>query len=119
MAKRPNDDLFEGTTMSFGEHLEELRTALFELRYVRGRGERRLALGKEEVAAEAGLHLHAIADASDVIDLFEQYHFHLRTLISRLRTDPRSQIEPIVDDTDDAERQHHEHVQRGHQQQHV
>lgn len=30
MAKRPNDDLFEGTTMSFGEHLEELRSALFK-----------------------------------------------------------------------------------------
>lgn len=29
MAKVPNDDLFEGTTMSFGEHLEELRTSLF------------------------------------------------------------------------------------------
>jgi sec-independent protein translocase protein TatC len=29
MAKRPNDDLFEGTTMSFGQHLEELRVCLF------------------------------------------------------------------------------------------
>jgi sec-independent protein translocase protein TatC len=29
MAKKPTDDLFEGTTMSFGEHLEELRVALF------------------------------------------------------------------------------------------
>ena len=29
MAKLPNDDLFEGTTMSFGDHLEELRVALF------------------------------------------------------------------------------------------
>lgn len=29
MAKRTNDDLFEGTTMSFGEHLEELRVCLF------------------------------------------------------------------------------------------
>jgi len=29
MAKRPNDDLFEGTTMTFGEHLEELRVSLF------------------------------------------------------------------------------------------
>ena len=29
MAKKPNDDLFEGTTMSFGEHLEELRVSLF------------------------------------------------------------------------------------------
>ena len=28
MAKRPNDDLFEASTMSFGEHLEELRTTL-------------------------------------------------------------------------------------------
>ena len=28
MAKRPNDDLFESSTMSFGEHLEELRTTL-------------------------------------------------------------------------------------------
>jgi sec-independent protein translocase protein TatC len=30
MAKRLNDDLFEGTTMSFGEHLEELRKSLFK-----------------------------------------------------------------------------------------
>ena len=30
MAKYPNDDLFESTTMSFGEHLEELRSALFK-----------------------------------------------------------------------------------------
>jgi sec-independent protein translocase protein TatC len=29
MAKKPNDDLFEGTTMTFGEHLEELRVCLF------------------------------------------------------------------------------------------
>jgi len=29
MVKKPNDDLFEGTTMSFGEHLEELRVSLF------------------------------------------------------------------------------------------
>lgn len=29
MAKYPNDDLFEGTKMSFGEHLEELRVCLF------------------------------------------------------------------------------------------
>jgi sec-independent protein translocase protein TatC len=29
MAKKPTDDLFEGSTMSFGEHLEELRVALF------------------------------------------------------------------------------------------
>ena len=29
MAKKPNDDLFEGTTMTFGEHLEELRACLF------------------------------------------------------------------------------------------
>lgn len=30
MAKYPNDDLFEGTKMSFGEHLEELRVCLFK-----------------------------------------------------------------------------------------
>jgi sec-independent protein translocase protein TatC len=29
MAKYPNDDLFESTKMSFGDHLEELRVALF------------------------------------------------------------------------------------------
>jgi sec-independent protein translocase protein TatC len=29
MAKKTSDDLFEGSTMSFGEHLEELRIALF------------------------------------------------------------------------------------------
>ncbi len=29
MVKKPTDDLFEGTTMSFGEHLEELRMSLF------------------------------------------------------------------------------------------
>jgi len=29
MAKQPQDDLFEGGTMSFGEHLEELRICLF------------------------------------------------------------------------------------------
>lgn len=29
MAKKPHDDLFEGTTMTFGEHLEELRRSLF------------------------------------------------------------------------------------------
>jgi sec-independent protein translocase protein TatC len=29
MAKQPHDDLFEGGTMSFGEHLEELRVCLF------------------------------------------------------------------------------------------
>ncbi|MFO0904742.1 MAG: twin-arginine translocase subunit TatC [Pirellulales bacterium] len=29
MSKYPNDDLFESTKMSFGEHLEELRVALF------------------------------------------------------------------------------------------
>jgi sec-independent protein translocase protein TatC len=29
MAKKPNDDLFEGGTMTFGEHLEELRVCLF------------------------------------------------------------------------------------------
>lgn len=29
MAKYPNDDLFENTKMSFGEHLEELRVSLF------------------------------------------------------------------------------------------
>jgi sec-independent protein translocase protein TatC len=28
-AKKPHDDLFEGTTMTFGEHLEELRVCLF------------------------------------------------------------------------------------------
>jgi sec-independent protein translocase protein TatC len=29
MAKKPTDDLFEGSTMTFGEHLEELRVCLF------------------------------------------------------------------------------------------
>ena len=29
MSGRPNDDLFEGTKMSFGQHLEELRVVLF------------------------------------------------------------------------------------------
>lgn len=29
MAKKPNDDLFEASTMTFGEHLEELRVCLF------------------------------------------------------------------------------------------
>jgi sec-independent protein translocase protein TatC len=29
MARKPNDDLFEGSTMTFGEHLEELRVCLF------------------------------------------------------------------------------------------
>jgi hypothetical protein len=29
MAKKPTDDLFEKSTMSFGEHLEELRVCLF------------------------------------------------------------------------------------------
>lgn len=29
LVKHPNDDLFESTTMSFGEHLEELRMGLF------------------------------------------------------------------------------------------
>ncbi len=29
MAQHPNDDLFEGTSMTFGEHLEELRQVLF------------------------------------------------------------------------------------------
>lgn len=29
MAKKPNDDLFESSTMTFGEHLEELRVCLF------------------------------------------------------------------------------------------
>lgn len=29
MAKKPSDDLFEKSTMSFGEHLEELRVCLF------------------------------------------------------------------------------------------
>jgi sec-independent protein translocase protein TatC len=29
MAKQTHDDLFEGTTMTFGEHLEELRVSLF------------------------------------------------------------------------------------------
>jgi sec-independent protein translocase protein TatC len=29
MAKKPNDDLFEKSTMTFGEHLEELRACLF------------------------------------------------------------------------------------------
>lgn len=29
MARYPNDDLFEGTSMTFGEHLEELRACLF------------------------------------------------------------------------------------------
>lgn len=29
MASRPNDDLFEGSKMSFGQHLEELRVILF------------------------------------------------------------------------------------------
>ena len=28
MAKHPNDDLFEGTSMTFGEHLEELRSRI-------------------------------------------------------------------------------------------
>lgn len=30
MAKHTRDDLFEGTTMTFGEHLEELRSSLFK-----------------------------------------------------------------------------------------
>ena len=29
MARQPNEDLFANTTMTFGEHLEELRVALF------------------------------------------------------------------------------------------
>ena len=29
MSKQPNEDLFEGTTMTFGEHLDELRVVLF------------------------------------------------------------------------------------------
>lgn len=29
MAKKPTDDLFESSTMTFGEHLEELRSSLF------------------------------------------------------------------------------------------
>src|SRR4051812_30955712 len=29
MAKKPTDDLFEKSTMTFGEHLEELRVCLF------------------------------------------------------------------------------------------
>ena len=51
-----------------------------------------------------------VADATDVIDFLEQNHFHLNTLISRLRTNRRSQIEPIVDQTQDTDRQDHEHV---------
>jgi sec-independent protein translocase protein TatC len=30
MAKKPTDDLFESSTMTFGEHLEELRSSLFK-----------------------------------------------------------------------------------------
>ena len=30
MPKRPDDDLFGATTMSFGDHLEELRVSLFK-----------------------------------------------------------------------------------------
>jgi sec-independent protein translocase protein TatC len=30
MARSPQEDLFEGTKMTFGEHIEELRTALFQ-----------------------------------------------------------------------------------------
>jgi sec-independent protein translocase protein TatC len=30
MARRPQDDLFEGTKMTFGEHIEELRGSLFQ-----------------------------------------------------------------------------------------
>ena len=30
MSQLPNDDLFEATRMTFGEHLEELRVSLFK-----------------------------------------------------------------------------------------
>src|SRR5690606_22100747 len=30
MARQPQEDLFEGTKMTFGEHIEELRIALFQ-----------------------------------------------------------------------------------------
>ena len=33
MSRLPNEDLFEGKKMSFGEHLEELRTTLVKSLY--------------------------------------------------------------------------------------
>ena len=40
------------------------------------RGQRGLALGQQEIAAVAGLHLHAIADVAEVGDLLQQNDFH-------------------------------------------
>ena len=52
--------------------LLELRAARFELRDVVGRGERRLAFRQQEVAAEAGPHLYAVADVAEVGNLLKR-----------------------------------------------
>src|SRR5215469_13846217 len=54
----------------------ELGAPRLEARDVLRRGERRLALRQEEIAAETRAHLDAIADVAEVGDLLQQNDFH-------------------------------------------
>src|SRR5262249_13208181 len=59
--------------------LLELGAAGLEALDVVRRGPRRLALRQQKVAAEAGLHFHAVADVAKVGDLLKKNDFHLST----------------------------------------
>ena len=55
---------------------QQLGPALLELGQVPGGGGDGLALGKQEVAGEAGLHIGGVADVAEVCDLFKQDNVH-------------------------------------------
>ena len=55
----------------------ELGALLLEARQVVLAGAQRLLLRQQEVAGEAGLHLHHVAHLSELFDTLEQDQFHI------------------------------------------
>lgn len=85
MAKYPNDDLFESTKMSFGEHLEELRVCLFR------------ALIGLMIGFGIGLLV-----GTYVVDFIQtplrnaMINFHVEKAIKRLETDYGKEFSPAI-----------------------
>src|SRR3546814_11781489 len=92
MIRRPprstrTDTLFPYTTLF---RSLQTRTIGFEDLAVGLVGAQRLLARQQEVAGEAVLHLHHIADAAELLDSFEQNHVHVLALLTSRDRDRKS-----------------------------
>jgi sec-independent protein translocase protein TatC len=77
MPKRPDDDLFSATTMSFGDHLEELRVCLFKaviglvLGFLIGLAFANWVVGYIQTPLKSALEEHYITKA--IVDMRREY----------------------------------------------